>query len=86
MESMTEYMAPPLDSNQESFSKDTGSHGEMMCQVLMGIGRLEAKIDMMMAEDKSEDTKEKEYDSGPELATNPAIHSTQLEFDLPPLF
>ena len=33
----------------------------MMAQVLMGLGRLEAKLDMMMAEDKSEDAKEKEY-------------------------
>ena len=85
MESVTEYMAPPLDSGQESFSKDIGSYGEMMCQVLMGIGRLEAKIDMM-AKDRSEDSKEKESDSGPELATNPAIHSTQLDFDIPPIF
>ena len=83
---MYDMMKPPMDAKQESFSKETGGHAEMMAQVLMGLGRLEAKIDMMMAEDKSEDAKEKEYDSGPELATNPAIHSTQLEFDLPPIF
>ena len=80
-------MAAPMDAKQESFSKETDKHGEMMAQVLMGLGRLEAKIDMMMAEDKKEDTGEKETeDSGPELTTNPAIHSTQLEFDLPAIF
>lgn len=78
---MQGMMAPPLDYKQEEFSKESGSHGEMMCQVLMGLGRLEAKIDMMMAEDKKEESGYSEP-----VATNPAIHSTQLEVDLPPIF
>lgn len=78
---MQGMMAAPMDAKQESFSKETDKHGEMMCQVLMGLGRLEAKIDMMMAEDKKEESGYSEP-----VATNPAIHSTQLEFDLPPIF
>lgn len=80
---MGSAMASPMSQEQESYSSsDMSTHSEMMCQLLMGLGRLEAKVDMLM----KEDTAEKESESGPELATNPAIYSNQLEFDLPPLF
>lgn len=79
---MYDMMKPPMDAKQESFSKETGGHAEMMAQVLMGLGRLEAKIDLMMAEDKSEDYKESEP-----VATNPGVSSPVLEeLELPPLF
>lgn len=78
-------MMPPPSSEQEKYSEGMGSHADMMAHVLMGIGRLEAKIDMMIAEDKSEDKKGKKKDSessgGSYLATNPALFSNQLELD-----
>lgn len=82
-------MMPPPSSEQEKYSEGMGSHADMMAHVLMGIGRLEAKIDMMIAEDKSEDKSEDKKDKkkgaessgGSYLATNPALFSNQLEFD-----
>lgn len=65
-----------------------GYHAEMMAQVLIGLGRLEAKVDSMAEEDKAEDAGESEIETedATPLSTNPALYSTQLEFDLPPLF
>lgn len=80
---MNQMMAPQASPEQEGFAKESGGHAEMMAQVLMGLGRLEAKIDMLRC-DEAEDEAESE---GPELATNPALNSTMLELpDLPPIF
>ena len=55
-------MSAPVSAEQEAFGKKAEGHGEMMAQILMGLGRVEAKIDMMMAEDKDEDEDEDESD------------------------
>lgn len=86
---ITSAMTPPPSEQQAEYaSKDMGSHSDMMCQVLMQLGRIDAKLDMIIAEDSKEDSKEeiKMSESSPQLATNPAIFSPQLEFDLPPMF
>lgn len=57
-------MMPAPDTKQEEYAKqDMGGHAEMMCQLLIGLGRLEAKVDMLIAEDKQEDSKESEIES-----------------------
>jgi hypothetical protein len=61
----------------------------VIAEILKSQGRLEAQVAMLMAEscDSEEAESESEYDSGgPELATNPAINSPMLEFDIPPIF
>lgn len=66
----------------------------VIAEILKSQGRLEAQVAMLMAESCAEDSEEKESeaeygdDSGPELATNPAISSPMLEFDfdVPPIF
>lgn len=79
---ITSAMTPPPSEQQAEYaSKDMGSHSDMMCQVLMQLGRIDAKLDMIIAEDKKEMS-----EPSPQLATNPAIFSPQLEFDLPPMF
>lgn len=88
MDITTAMTPPPTEQQSEYAQKDMSGHSEMMCQVLMQLGRIDAKLDMIIAEDKAEDDKEKETEGagdGPQLATNPAIYSPQLEFDLPPL-
>lgn len=78
---MTSLMAAPPNANQEAFGKEAGGHADMMAQVLMGLGRVEAKLDMIL--DSEEDESEKESESNP----NPLINSTMLELDdLPPVF
>lgn len=64
----------------------------VIAQILQDQGKLMARLDAVekaimcdSEEDKAEGETESE-DSGPELSTNPAIHSTQLEFDIPPIF
>ena len=57
---IVDCMQAPIGSNQEAFGKETKDHAEMMAQVIMGLGRLEAKIDMMMKEDTKEDSNESE--------------------------
>ena len=53
-------MGAPVSSEQEAFGQKAEGHGALMAQILMGLGRVEAKIDMMMAEDKEEDESESE--------------------------
>ena len=55
-------MSAPVSSEQEAFGQKAEGHGALMAQILMGLGRVEAKIDMMMAEDKAEDEDESESD------------------------
>ncbi len=80
---MGTVMAQPSDEQEDYAEGEMDGHSEMLCQTLMGLGRVEAKLDMLLGIEKKESRVE--Y-SGPELATNPAVHSTQLEFDIPPIF
>lgn len=51
---MISAMAPGASSEQSDYSTEMGTHGELMAQILMGLGRLEAKVDMLMQEDAAE--------------------------------
>jgi hypothetical protein len=66
----------------------------VIAEILKCQGALEAKVEMLeakvadlMGEEAGEMESEPESE-GPEpaLATNPAIYSNQLEFDIPPIF
>lgn len=65
----------------------------MIAEILRGQGAIMERLDALeklmcddMEEDKSEAESKSETQAGPELATNPAIHSTMLDFDIPPIF
>ena len=68
----------------------------VIAEILKSQGRLEAQVEMLqaqvaelMCEEASDDAEEEsgaEAESEPQLATNPAIHSTMLDFDVPPIF
>ena len=87
-------MADGIESAMAPMTGDQGVMGynaNMMCQILMKLGALEAKIDSIIKDEEDDDMMEGEPadgddKSGPELSTNPALYSPQLEFDLPPLF
>lgn len=66
-------MGAPVSSEQEAFGQKVEGHGAMMAQILMGLGRVEAKIDMMMAEDKAED----ESESDPEDMASSIIKAVE---------
>lgn len=66
-------MGAPVSSEQEAFGQKAEGHGALMAQVLMGLGRVEAKIDMMMAEDKAED----ESESDPEDMASSIIKAVE---------
>lgn len=66
-------MGAPVSSEQEAFGQKAEGHGALMAQVLMGLGRVEAKIDMMMAEDKEED----ESESDPEDMASSIIKAVE---------
>lgn len=57
----------------------------MLAEILRGQGKIEAKLDQLIA-DEMESEPETEIESEPQLATNPAIHSNMLDFDIPPIF
>lgn len=57
----------------------------MLAEILRGQGKIEAKLDQLIA-DELESESETEIESEPQLATNPAIHSNMLDFDIPPIF
>lgn len=57
----------------------------MLAEILRGQGKIEAKLDQLIA-DELESESETETESEPQLATNPAIHSNMLDFDIPPIF
>ena len=57
------FMSAPVSSEQETFGQKAEGHGALMAQVLMGLGRVEAKIDMLMAEDAKEDSEESDSES-----------------------
>lgn len=52
-------MTGPSAEQEDYAKKEMSGHSDMMCQVFMQLGKLEAKIDMLMASEK-EDEKEKE--------------------------
>ena len=65
----------------------------VIAEILKCQGRLEAKIEMLeakvsdlMGEEMGEEPEEIEIVNSEALATNPAMYSTQLEFDIPPIF
>lgn len=59
----------------------------MLAEILRGQGKIEAKLDQLIADEMDcENETETETESEPVLATNPAIHSTMLDFDIPPIF
>ena len=60
---ISNLMGAPVSAEQEAFGQKAEGHGALMAQVLMGLGRLEAKIDMMMAEDAKEDSEESDSES-----------------------
>ena len=75
---------------EKEVQKESGSHAELMCEILMKMGRLEAKLDMLLdyelMEPEESESESESMESGKELATNPALYSNQLEFDIPPIF
>lgn len=85
MDITTAMTPPPSEQQSEYAQKDMSGHSEMMCQVLMQLGRIDAKIDMMMAEDKKEDESEKESEGESEGIKLPDLYSAQLEFSMPGL-
>lgn len=60
----------------------------MLAEILRGQGKIEAKLDQLIADEleSESETETESEDSGPQLATNPAIHSNMLDFDIPPIF
>lgn len=68
----------------------------VIAEILRCQGKLEAKVEMLesqLAEMRGEEASESEDEGeiempegNQELATNPAIYSNQLEFDIPPIF
>ncbi len=62
----------------------------VVAEILRCQGKLEAKVEMLESKiaDLMGEESESEESQGPEpaLATNPAIYSNQLEFDIPTIF
>ena len=62
----------------------------VIAELLKSQGRLEAQVAMLMADEMKEmdceEEPEAEEKTEPVLATNPAVTSNMLEFDIPPIF